>query len=242
MMGMSTHTVVSALLIAALTGCTRNTAGEVHVPTPSAPVASTVGSDATPFAASDVPIAIEPGVYRIPRSDWSVADFTVTFPRGWTAQYGHVFLKEPDSAEEQGFYAVVVEDIFADACVGGDGRSIKIGPSVNDLAVALREQTGPIVPRPVETTFGGYPATRIDLSVPKGFDLSGCDVKDIGLRIWYSAPADKNFVLLRDAVMSVYIMDVNGERQVFLAGSRAGTSNADRRELQTVLDSVHVES
>jgi hypothetical protein len=217
-------------------------ADDIHVPTPWATVSSTAGPGSTPFAVSDDPMAIEQGVYRIPRSDWSVADFTVAFPKGWTAQYGHVFLKQPDSAEEQGFYAVVVDDIFADACAGSAGRSIKVGPSVDDLAAALLEQSGPITRGPVETTFGGYPATRIDLTMPTGFDLSGCDVKDVGLRIWYSAPANKNFVLLRDAAMSVYIIDLNGQRQVFLAGSRAGTSNADRRELQTIVDSIRFES
>jgi len=235
------HAVLPALFVAALTACTRGTAGEVHVPTPSATVSATAGPSSTPFAVSDDPIAIEQGVYRIPRSDWSVADFTVTFPKGWTAQYGHVFLKEPDSPEEQGFYAVVVDDIFADACAGSAARSLKVGPSVDDLAAALLEQSGPITRGPVETTFGGYPATRIDLTVPAGFDLRACDVKDVGLRIWFSAPANKNFVLLTDAAMTVYIIDVNGQRQVFLAGSRAGTSNADRRELQTILDSIHIE-
>jgi hypothetical protein len=27
---------------------------------------------------------IEPGTYRVPASAWSVADFSVTFPEGWT--------------------------------------------------------------------------------------------------------------------------------------------------------------
>ena len=90
---------------------------------------------------------------------------------------------------------------------------------------ALLQQPGPKKSGPVETTLGGYPATRIDLVVPKGFDLGPCNAADIGLQIWYSPPADKNFVLLDHGIASVYIVDVDGERQVFL--TQRGTTTSD---------------
>jgi len=196
---------------------------------------------ATPFAFSGEPLAIEPGTYRIPRSAWSVADFTVSFPEGWAAQYGHDYLKHADADDEFGFYAVVVDAIFADACQGSGGELMNVGPSVDDLAEALLQQQGPQASDPVETTLGGYRATRIDLTVPAGFDLKSCNAADIGLQVWYSEPADKNFVLLRDGVTSVYIIDVDGQRQVFLTQYRQGASKEDLRELQAVLDSIHIE-
>jgi hypothetical protein len=88
---------------------------------------------------------------------------------------------------------------------------------------------------------GGYPGTRVDFTVPEGFDLTRCNLGDIGLQIWYSRPADKYFVLLSDAVMTVYVIDVGAQRQVFLAGYRSATSEEDVAELQTVLDSIHID-
>ena len=91
------------------------------------------------------------------------------------------------------------------------------------------------------TTLGGYQGTRIDLTVPEGFDLHPCNAQDIGLQVWYSAPADKNFLLLGDATASVYVLDVAGERQVFLTHVRGAASDRDRAELQAVLDSIQIE-
>jgi hypothetical protein len=184
--------------------------------------------------------SIEPGTYAVPSSAWSVADFTVTFPEGWNVQGGHDYMKNTGD-EEMGFSAVVVDEIWAEACAGSNSGPTQVGPSVDDLTTALLQQPGPAKSAPVNTTLGGYPATRIDLTVPDGFDLSACNAADIGLQIWYSAPADMNFVLLDNHVASVYILDVNGERQVFLTQHGPTTTDADLAELQTVLDSIRIE-
>lgn len=93
----------------------------------------------------------------------------------------------------------------------------------------------------MSTRLGGYPATRFDLEIPKHRDVSTCRMTPAGLQIWYSEPADKYFVLLRDAIASVYVVDVGGARQVFLAQASTSASAADRTELQTVLDSIRIE-
>ncbi len=233
-------------LALALTGMLSVIAGCTGVGTPSAAspagaTSSTPGESLTGFPITDEPTAIEAGTYRIARSAWSVADFEVTMPDGWTVQYGHVFQKHPDAPDEFGFYGVLVDEIYADACAGSSGELVEVGPGVDDLTAALLEQAGPAATGPETTTLGGYPATRIDLRVPEGFDLTPCNLGDIGLQIWYSSPADKYFVLLADATISVYVIDVNGQRQVFLAGSRSATSEEDVAELQTVLDSIRIE-
>ena len=96
--------------------------------------------------------------------------------------------------------------------------------------------------RPVATTLGGHPATRIDLAIPEGLDLTACSFGEVGLQIWYARPADKYFVLLRDNPTSVYIVDVDGQRQVFIAGPvGSATTKRDARELQAVLDSIRID-
>ena len=83
------------------------------------------------------------------------------------------------------------------ACAGSGSGAVEVGASVDDLVAALLEQEGPDKSDPVATTLGGYEGTRIDMTVPEGFDLHPCNAQDIGLQVWYSEPADENVVLLR---------------------------------------------
>ena len=208
--------------------------------TPSATTSPASGATATPLPYSTDPVAIQAGTYRIPDSVWSLVDFTVTLPDGWTVQYGHVYQQHPDTPEEFGFYAVMVDAIYADACEGTTGELMEVGPSVDDLANALLQQSGPEANGPIDTTLGGYPATRIDLTVPEGFDLVACNMEGIGFQIWYSQPTDKYFVLLADGTASVYILSVEGERQLFMTQQRSATTDEDLAELQAVLDSIDI--
>jgi hypothetical protein len=224
-------------LVIALAGCT-DAASDiplVRATADTAPPSPTLGA----IPSGEAPI--EPGTYQVPRSAWAVRDFTVTFPQGWMVQYGHVYLKHWDAPEEVSFYAVVVDQIYSDACEG-EGELIDVGPSVEDLVAALQRQKGPNVSDPVKTTLGGYPATRIDMTVPKRLDVDTCRFGEFGLQVWYSPPADKYFVLLNDGIASVYILDIDGQRQVFLTQYRSETSDADVRELQEILDSIRIET
>jgi hypothetical protein len=95
----------------------------------------------------------------------------------------------------------------------------------------------------VETTVGGYPATRIDVTIPNRLDLADCRLADdgiFGLQLWYSAPADMYFVLQRHGLASIYILDVDGDRQVFLT-QQVSSTPGDRAEVQAVLDSIRIE-
>jgi hypothetical protein len=226
--------VVSTAMVVALAGCAVDSSGTTQPSTPTSVSPST--------ASMPVDGPIEPGTYQIRSSAWSVADFTVTFPPGWAVQYGHVYSKHEDQAGEIGFYAVVVDQIYTDAC-RGEGVAQQVGPHVDDLVTALLQQRGPEAGGPVDTTFGGRPATRIDFLVPAGLDLQSCRLADagvLGLQIWYSPPADKYFVLLNDGIASAHILDVDGHRQVFLTQHRAGTTASDLMELREILDSVRI--
>lgn len=235
------HAYVVAVLLAVMAGCAGGVSSELPASTPLVTPSPTAALKVTAFPNETEPVAIEPGTYRISKSAWSVADFTVTFPEDWTVQYGHTYASNPDEDDEFGFYPVVVDNIFAHACEGEAGGLTEIGPSVDDLATALLQQPGPEASGPVDTTLGGYPALRIDLTIPEALDLETCSFEGIGLQIWYSPPADKYFVLLADGIASVYIVDVNGQRQVFLTQYRSATSGDDLAELQSVLDSIHIE-
>jgi hypothetical protein len=226
----------------ALSGMDRDATTPASVPS-TATSFPTPGATTAPLPAFREPVAIEPGTYRISSSAWSVADFTVTFPEGWAVQHGHNYLKLPD--EEIFFRAVVVDEIYADACEGDSGELMEVGPSVDDLATALLQQSGTMASGPVDTMLGGYPAIRIDLTIPEGSDLAACRRGTVGLdalQIWRSRPADDYFVLLPDHTANAYIVDVDGQRQVFATQYRSSTSEEDIRELQAVLDSIRIEA
>lgn len=227
------------LVVGAMAGCTMDAIDKAPQP-----VVPTWASDTTTSGRSSVAhLAIEPGTYRIPASAWSVADYRVTFGEGWAVQYGHIFSKHSDTDDELGFYAVVVDEIFTDPC-RGEGVPMAVGSGVGDLVTALLELPGPIKSRPVASTLAGYPATRIDLEVPQGLDLTKCRLAEdgvMGLQVWKSTPADKYFVLLPGRRVSLYVVDVHGRRQVFLVETEARTSATDKADLKAALDSIRIE-
>jgi hypothetical protein len=94
---------------------------------------------------------------------------------------------------------------------------------------------------PIETTLGGYPAVRIDLTTPNSKACPSMDLQG-AVQIWHNSSTDNYFVLHADGFASVYILDVDGERQVFLTQYRSAASEEDVRQLQEVIDSIHIET
>lgn len=204
---------------------------------------TTAASTTVAAARSDFPASgpVEPGTYHIPPSAWNVAGLTMTMPEGWEAQYGAPgAIKHSDQLGELAFYFVILDAIYSDPCEG-EGELIEVGTTVDDLANALLEQPHTVATGPVDTTLGGLTAKRIELTVPDDLDPAACRMGE-HLQIWYSPPADKYFVLLGDATNSVYILDVKGERQVLLAGYRAGATAEDVAEMQTIIESISIDS
>lgn len=194
-----------------------------------------------PAGDGDADQAIDPGRYLIPRSAWSATDFRVSFPGGWSVQYGHVFHQNDRHGESAEFYAIDLDEIYTDSC-HGEGVPRALGPDVDDLVTALLHQKGTVARAPVETTVGGHAAARVDVEVPKRLDLADCRLAEdgvLGLQLWYSVPADKYFVLLPGGTASVYILEVDGDRQVFLT-QQFSPKPADRAEVQAVLDSIRL--
>jgi hypothetical protein len=247
---------IGLLVVAGLAGCDGAAdASQEGKPSTSSPVTSSANEPAAPPSLLSVPewdpadegehVRLESGTYLVPRSAWSVADFSVTLPEGWTVQYGHAFARHHDQPEEFGFYGVVVDKIFSDACAGEGGATTPVKPGVDALVTALVDQAGGAVKTtPVSTSLGGYPATRVDLRIPRRLDLERCQMAEYGfsgLQVWYSEAADKYFVLLPGDVARIYVVDVHGERQVFLAQVADPGADADRAELDGVLDSIRID-
>ena len=231
----------SVAVLVSVYGCAGAAPSEAPATIPgtaSAAPSTAPSDDFMALPAQDGPL--EAGGYRVPVSPWSAAAYTVTVPDGWSLQYGQIFNKHADSDREFGFYPVLVDSIYADACLGSNGDEVETGSGVDELTDALARQRGPRV-SDTPTNLGGFDGTLVQMSVPEGFDLSECNAQDIGLQVWYSRPADKYFVLLADAEAGVYVLDIAGERQVFLTQVGSAATKDDRAELQAILDSIRIE-
>jgi hypothetical protein len=237
----SQRALLGALLLAAtLTACE----GDADAGSPSQESSSAQGS-ATPSAAhASLPTddgRVAPGTYLVPSSRWSSVDFTITFPEDWFVRDDKVFDTNIEQVDELTIEPFVVTKIYADACQGQRGAETKIGPTVEDLVGALLAQPGPHQSSR-RTTVGGYPATRVDLRVPDRLQTRDCFMgPGTGLQIWHNGP-DSYLVLDPHGLLSIYVVDVDGERAVFTSQYRpAHTSPEDEAELQQVLDSIQIQ-
>jgi hypothetical protein len=90
---------------------------------------------------------------------------------------------------------------------------------VDDLATALAKENGPNASAITDVSLGGYPARMIVLTVPKGMDLATCQDKSYS---WWSHPDEPGGwgprIFFKPRVDTVYILDVEGTRQVVNAG------------------------
>jgi hypothetical protein len=232
---------MAALLVVAACGSTPAQSASTG-PATIAPATATavVSATAATPAPSTAPASPEAGTYRNAKSEWSAVDFTVTIPDGWTTENGHVYQKYADTPDQLRFYAFAPDTIYGDACKGSAGEHTRVGPSVEDLLTTLLEQRGPKVTGPTDTTVGGRPATRLDLAVPDGTDLKSCNLEGGGLQVWLSHAADGYLVLVPDGVASVYVVDADGTRQVFVTEHPPAMSDEDAADVQAILDSIRI--
>ena len=217
--------------------------GSVATPTPE-PTPT-----ATPLALR--PGQLAPGTYVMSNVDAPIRTlvrFTFTVPSGWNARPGDLYIsKQGDPAGELAFIPWVVTHVYADACQS-EGTLTEVGPTVDDLVAALVDQANSEATTPVDVEVGGYPAKFISMSVPTGLDSSTCRNPGELIQIW-ADPAETDFFALpidpanaaADAGRGVYIVDINGERVVILAGYTPDSSAADIAELESIIGSIHFE-
>jgi hypothetical protein len=115
-----------------------------------------------------------------------------------------------------------------------------VGPTVDDLATALNAQAGRGASPPTAVTVGGHPGKKVELSIPQDIDVTTCDSNGVFGR-WL--PADQSneaqpWTYGNGQHNTVYIIDVDGTRQVIDTMYLPGTSTADRAEIDQIVASV----
>jgi hypothetical protein len=141
--------------------------------------------------------------------------------------------------DDQAFMVVVfwpfpgeLAEVYTDPC--NWSTSIidpPVGPTVDDLADALAAQAMRGDATPTDVTIGGYDGKYLEMSVPDDVVLADCDEGEF--RSWagryHQGPGQ---------IDVVYILDVDGERQVLIAHRMPGVSTAEQAEQQAVVDSI----
>ena len=183
---------------------------------------------------------IEPGDYFITEGPWTPATFSFTMPAGWVAENGGQTISKHAnvSGREVGWSVAIVDSLFADPC--GSNETIDVGPTADDLAVALRALPGPDVASPVDLTIGDRSWKVIEVTVPADVDVEQCD-PPIGLQIWLDRGGNKYFLAGPESVSRVYTVDVDGARFVVVANHRPTSAPEDVAEMEAILASIEFE-
>ncbi len=235
------------------------TAGPGPSPTPAPTQTPTPTPVPSPSTASNVNATgnFVPGTtYVIDQGGIASGRMTFTVPAtGWSA-FDPLFVGKNLAGGRPGdgdvfdlyFGPFVVANVYAGGCHWlGTALTPPVGPTVDDLANALLDQAGPGAPPPVAVTLDGHPGKKVELSIPQDLDVSTCDSdgdftlfgrwlnagQRYGAAPWTYGNGQHN---------TVYIIDVDGKRQVIDSMYLPGTSAADRAELDQIIASIRFES
>jgi hypothetical protein len=211
-------------------------------PPATAPPSPTVAPSPTPVPRLPEG-ALPEGTYLVDDPTYTTVPYTITVPAGWSGGGADgTITKYAETPRELGMAPFNVTHVYTDAC-DSEGALTEIGPTVDDLLLALADQAGSDASVPVDVTLGGYPAKRIAMTVPADLDASTCRHPDAALIQIWADPAETTFFAIPadfDSPAPAYMADVDGERVVFLVGNerQPAHSQDDIDELNAILDSV----
>ena len=169
---------------------------------------------------------------------------TLTVPAGW--EVDEVFLtKGPrDQPGEVLLTPWWVTHVFADACQWDESAIVDAGETADEIVSALAEQEGREASGPTDVMLGGFPAKRIELTVPADFDTSACT--NGNLRYWPAPGPDFSGGLCCNPpgntdVVYVVGFDDSPWPLAVVARHYPESSGQNRAELQSILDSIVIE-
>jgi hypothetical protein len=218
------------------------------------------GPSSTPIASSRVTPspsllpatgALEPGTYYRGAGFYpgGVA-FTFTVPEGWATTEGGSFVYRESSPRPRDPYAGpgevllaswTVSHVYTDAC-HHQSTLVDAGTTTDELASLLVAQKGRVASAATDVTLGGFPAKRIELTVPADLDVTKCDGGFI--RFWPNPGPDESGGLCCTDVGStdvVYVVDVVGNRLAVVARHQASSSAEELAELEAIVASIMIE-
>jgi hypothetical protein len=161
---------------------------------------------------------------------------TFTVPEGWRGFAGSCVLPLTGTEAPDGMgicFGGGSTGLFSDPCHGTSGPSdIQVGPTVNDLAIALGAQKAYTSSKPTDVTLGGYSGKQMNLPLPS--DVASCDKGE------FIPWAGSIYAQGPDNRWQLWILDVDGDRLIIAATSFPATPAADLAEQQAIVDSIQL--
>ena len=181
-----------------------------------------------------------PGTYVFPGGGIG-SDVAFTLPAGWAADDSMLITKHAGAPNEVMFTMWQVTHVYPDACQHEDSTVVSAGTSTAQLANLLAAQKSQTASAITDVTVDGLPAKHLELTVPAGLDLATCT--NGMFRMW--PDPGPNFgggycCFPAGSVNDLSIVDVGGQRVVFIARHQPGSSAADKAELQRIIDSLAI--
>jgi hypothetical protein len=214
--------------------------GSTADPTAVSPSVPASGPPRAPAGGSTIPA----GTYVMAPFDGAndAIRFTVTVPDGWVSVPGHGGLtpaapRGTEGPEGMGLVFIMVDGLYSDPCHGNAAgeHDVMVGPTVEDLAAALQEQSAYEASAPTDVALGGYTGLRMDLQLPDDIDFATCDEGQFW--VWDYAPYAQG----PGNQWHLWILDVEGTRVVVHAEDFATTPEEDRAEMQEIIDSIEID-
>lgn len=211
---------VVAVVVAGLNFLPRNDGGIGGPGASASPVAS---PSPEPSPSSSTVLITVAGV-----PDGTPPTLTADLPAGWETG-GNPFVF--NSADINAFVSLV-DNTFSDPCAHIQ-RVPKVGPTVADLATALGEIPGTTATDPIQATVGGNAATSIEVTLPASLP---CAPEQF--YYWQDSPGADWWSLRPDERLRVWIVEAGGERVAIAARMYPTTTEAEKAELQGIVDSI----
>jgi hypothetical protein len=197
------------------------------------------------------PEMLTPGTYSVRPEILAAPRVEVTVPAGWNG-FGVGISKDDSTSPAAGvgitFWGGPMY-VYEDPCRWESSRpSAPVGPSVDEMVVALSAQAMRNATPPTDITVDGFGGKAIELTVPAdiAFDpvdgFVDCDGR-LEFRSWILEEGLSSYSLQAAPGQhdQLWIIDVNGARVIIDASFFEATSAADMAELQAVLESIRFE-
>ena len=185
--------------------------------------------------------SLEPGTYTNDDRRYTQAThLLVTVPAGWTSSDPFI-AKKRDQPGEVGLTTWVVTHLYTDSCQHTTDTLVEVGTSPDKLVTALVALKSRVVSAATDATIGGFPAKRLELSVPVGLDVSTCLYGAI--KNWPDG-ADESGGLCcggPEFVDVVYVVDINGKSLAVVARQHPDSSAQDLAEPHAIVDSIQID-
>jgi hypothetical protein len=160
---------------------------------------------------------------------------------GWLAWTGSY--KPEEGAEEDrrvGVSIVSVTNLVVDGCTDHNLADPPVGPSVDDLAIALADlEPFVLTSPPTDVTIDGYTGKYLELALPE-MAFGECVGGEV---ISWDAPVLSYpfHGYLPHLIEEFWILDVQGSRLVIVANRVPDSAPDDIAEMRAVLDSIQIE-